>query len=170
MAQFQINVSGQTFIMKPTIESEIPQLSNIIEEVFIEYGWTYVEVDEVPDFINFNQVYADPTRAMIFSVKVVNGKSEIIGCIALKFNSEGPYLSRVYLKQAYRGFGLGKWMSIEMMKLARERGFEQIHLWTDTRFIGAHHMYHRVGFSMSGLMRSLHDINNSFEFKMEATL
>jgi putative acetyltransferase len=170
MTQFQFITANQTFWMEPTIESEIPHLSNIIESVFIEYNWSYVESDEVPDFINFNQAYADPERAMIFSVKSVTNNQEIIGCIALKFNNEGPYLSRVYLKQDFRGFGLGKWMSVEMMNLARERGFKHIHLWTDTRFIAAHHMYLRVGFSMSGLLRSLHDINNSFEFKMEAPL
>ncbi|HAC16782.1 MAG TPA: hypothetical protein DCE78_12690 [Bacteroidetes bacterium] len=170
MAQFHKKVSEQSFMMEPAIASEIPELLKIIEDVFIEYGWTYVESDEVPDFINFNNVYGDSSRAMIFSVKSVGKNPEIIGCIALKFNSEGPYLSRVYLKQAFRGYGLGKWMTIEMMKLARDRGFDHIHLWTDTRFIGAHHMYLRVGFSMSGLIRSLHDINNSFEFKMEAPL
>ena len=170
MAQFQFKVSDQIFTMEPTIESEIPQLSKIIESVFIEYNWIYVESDEVPDFLNFNQSYADPERGMIYTVKSITGKPEIIGCIALKFNNEGPYLSRVYLKEAFRGYGLGKWMSVEMMNLARERGFNHIHLWTDTRFIGAHHMYRKVGFSMSGLLRSLHDINNSFEFKMEAPL
>lgn len=170
MNQFQKTVSGQKFKMTPTLKSEIPQLSRIVESVFHEYKWIYIEADEVPDFINFDDTYAESKHAMLFSVHTSDEYPEIIGCIALKFNNEGPYLSRVYLKESYRGLGLGKWMSIEMMNIARDRGYKKIHLWTDTRFIGAHHMYKKVGFYMTGYMRSLHDINNSFEFKMEAPL
>jgi GNAT superfamily N-acetyltransferase len=95
---------------------------------------------------------------------------DIVGCIALKFNAEGPYLSRVYLRREVRGLGLGRWMSAQMLHIARKQGFLRIHLWTDTRFEDAHRMYQKLGFTFTGDIRSLHDINNTFEWKMEASL
>jgi putative acetyltransferase len=143
-------------------------ISEIISSVFDEYGWKFVEIDELPDFVFFEKHYANPENAVLFSI--IDESDQVVGSIALKNDGRGPYLSRVYLRAAYRGLGLGKWMTNYMMEMAKSRGFNSIYLWTDTRFLGAHRMYERLGFRMTGELRSLHDVNRSFEFKMEAGL
>lgn len=170
MTAAQINLSGRIFTLRMSIRSDIPVLSSIIDSVFSEYNWIFVEADELPDFVDFDTYYADESRARLFTVVAEGSPHKIIGCIALKFNAEGPYLSRVYLLEEYRGYGLGKWMTTQVMESARRAGFNRIHLWTDTRFVGAHHMYRKLGFTMTGEIRSLHDINNSFEYKMAMLL
>lgn len=108
---------------------------------------------------------------LLFVVRRVSSPSDdIVGCIALKFNAEGPYLSRVYLRVGVRGLGLGRWMSEQMLHIARRQGFGSIHLWTDTRFEDAHRMYRKLGFDFTGDIRSLHDINQTFEWKMVVRL
>lgn len=159
---------GRSFILRPARVDDIPLISDIIQDVFVEYGWTFVEIDELPDFVFYETHYHDPERASLFVLTDETG--QIIGSIGLKNAGRGPYLSRVYLRAESRGHGLGKWMTGVVMEMARSRGFTSIHLWTDTRFLDAHRMYDRLGFRMTGDLRSLHDVNRSFEFKMEAPL
>jgi putative acetyltransferase len=45
-----------------------------------------------------------------------------------------------------------------------ERGGDQMILWTDTRFIGAHRFYERKGYVADGRTRGLHDLSNSVEY------
>jgi GNAT superfamily N-acetyltransferase len=117
-------------------------------------------------------VYYAPGKHTPHATETVTASpsDDIVGCIALKFNAEGPYLSRVYLRAGVRGLGLGRWMSDQMLHIARRQGFGSIHLWTDTRFEDAHRMYRKLGFDFSGDIRSLHDINKTFEWKMVAPL
>lgn len=151
------------FILRKASGEDIPALIDIIKSVFDEYGWVFVAEDELPDFVHFERVFSDPSKARLFALEK-DGK--LVGCAGLKFNDEGPYLSRVYLLRAYRGQGLGKWMSRKMVAMAMDEGYSSVHLWTDTRFIDAHHMYLSIGFRMTRELRSLHDTNNSFEWKM----
>ena len=168
MNTFKTQLKGQTFVLRPAESSDIPVMSNIISTVFDEYGWTFVEIDELPDFVFYEKHYSDPERAYLFALTDESG--QVIGSIAMKNGGRGPYLSRVYLRAEYRGLGLGKWMTNSVLEMARSQGFGSIHLWTDTRFLDAHRMYERLGFRMTGDLRSLHDVNRSFEFKMEVDL
>lgn len=163
----KITVNNKIFTLRTAIPSEIDTLAKIIEEVFTELGWVFVIDDELPDYVKYNDHYSDPEENGLFAMEC---DGTIIGSIALKHDGIEPYLSRVYLKKEYRGYGLGQWMTVCMMDLARKRGHQQMHLWTDTRFEVAHNLYHKVGFVMTREIRSLHDINNSFEWKMSARL
>ncbi len=168
MNTMKTQINGQTFILRPAKEADIRLMSDIINTVFDEYGWTFVETDELPDFVFYESHYSNPERALLFAL--TDEKDNVIGSIAVKSGGRGPYLSRVYLMAEYRGFGLGKWMTSQVMELVKKRGFDSIHLWTDTRFVDAHRMYERLGFRMTGEIRSLHDVNRSFEFRMESEL
>lgn len=168
MDTIKTKIKGQSFILRPAQPPDLPVISDIISSVFDEYGWTFVEIDELPDLVFFESHYADPNRAVLLAL--TNEDDHVIGSIALKNGGRGPYLSRVYLRAEYRGFGLGKWMTSHVLEMAKSRGFNSAHLWTDTRFLDAHRMYERLGFRMTGELRSLHDVNRSFEFKMEVDL
>lgn len=165
---FKTHIKGQSFILRPAEKSDISVMSDIISTVFDEYGWTFVEIDELPDFVFYEKHYSDPERAFLYALTDESG--QVVGSIAIKNGGRGPYLSRVYLKAEYRGLGLGKWMTSCVLEMAKSSGFNSIHLWTDTRFLDAHRMYERLGFRMTGDLRSLHDVNRSFEFKMETEL
>jgi putative acetyltransferase len=164
MVMMQTTIQGHSYTLISARCSDVPFMSAIIRDVFDEYGWVFVELDELPDFVQYNEYYSDPQRARLYAL--TDSQGTILGSIALKVNAYGAYLSRVYLSQSHRGLGLGKWMTAQVMQIAINDGFKSLHLWTDTRFLDAHRMYERLGFQMSGELRSLHDVNHSFEYKM----
>lgn len=163
----KIQINDKTFVLRQAGPSDIVILAQIIHDVFNELGWVFEIVDELPDYVQYSAHYSDSEKNGLYALE---SEGIIIGSIALKYDGKEPYLSRVYLKKEFRGYGLGKWMTVLMMQLAKDRGHVQIHLWTDTRFEVAHSLYHNVGFVMTGDLRSLHDVNNSFEWKMSARL
>jgi GNAT superfamily N-acetyltransferase len=162
------------FRLRPATEGESAELIEVVREVFVEYGWIFDATDELPDFVQFDKYYAGNVPAkdkpFLCAVDMPDKQGAVAGCIALKFDHEGPCLSRVYLRKQYRGRGVGKWMVREYMEMLRLQGYGSLHLWTDTRFVPAHRMYEKVGFRMAGEIRSLHDINRSFEWKMVISL
>lgn len=169
---FQKNYDG--FRLRLAESGDIPVAISIIRDVFIEYGWEFRSEDEVPDFLNFDEYYNgnrfSPSTPRLFVVEWAGGDRVVtpglVGCIALKYNEEGPYLGRVYLRKQVRGKGAGKWMTRCILGVLRDEGQHRVHLWTDTRFEPAHGLYQSLGFRFSGCVRSLHDVNKSFEYEM----
>jgi GNAT superfamily N-acetyltransferase len=162
------------FRVRPAVETEIEELIQVVREVFVEYDMIFDALDELPDYVRFGEYYAENVpsvgRPFLCTVLAPGEEGVIAGCIAQRFDEDGPCLSRVYLRPQYRAQGVGKWMVREFMDLLRQQGFDSMHLWTDTRFVPAHGMYEKVGFRMAGEIRSLHDVNRSFEWKMVASL
>jgi putative acetyltransferase len=150
----------------PAQKVDIPELTSIIGGVFVEYGWIFDAQDEVPDFVAFDTYYVG-TEHRLFTVWI---GEERVGCIAVKVGPEGPYLSRVYLKKEARGKGIGRMMTEFAFDEARRRGFTHIHLWTDTRLLTAHKMYEATGFTRTPVIRALHEINFSFEYRYDRDL
>lgn len=149
------------------LPEDIPAMTAIIAETFEEYGWIFVMADELPDFVDYPAAY-EHTPNRLYAMRDAAGA--VIGSIALKVGDEGAYLSRVYLKRSERGRGLGKVMVRFILDVARESGHPHVHLWTDTRFTTAHGLYERMGFERQPVIRSLHDTNNSFEFRYDLDL
>jgi putative acetyltransferase len=160
------------FRLRPAMETEIPELIAVVDEVFAEYDMVFDAMDELPDYVQFPEYYGEnrPLAGKPFLCSVLApGPTDLIaGCIALRFDEEGACLTRVYLRAQYRRQGVGKWMVREFMDMIRNQGYNSIHLWTDTRFVPAHRMYETLGFRMASEIRSLHDVNISFEWKMVA--
>lgn len=146
---------------------DIPAMAGIIADTFDEYGWVFVMEDELPDFLAYPSCY-DGTPNRLYAMTDEAGT--VIGSIALKVGGEGAYLSRVYLARSERGRGFGKEMVAFILDVARKSGHRHVHLWTDTRFTTAHGLYERMGFRRQPAIRSLHDANNSFEFRYDLDL
>ncbi len=150
----------------PATKEDIPEMTAIIGDVFEEYGWIFDADEELPDFVAFETWYVG-TEHRLFCVWDGDRR---IGSIAMKVGPEGPYLSRVYLKEEARGKGIGRMMTEFAFEEARKRGFTRIHLWTDTRLLTAHKMYEATGFTRMPLIRPLHEINISFEVRYDREL
>ncbi len=150
----------------PATKEDIPELIGIIGAVFGEYGWIFQPDEELPDFAEFEKWYVG-TEHRLFTVW---DEGQRVGCIAVKVGAEGPYLSRVYLKKEMRGKGIGRMMTEFAFEEARRRGFTRIHLWTDTRLLTAHKMYEATGFTRMPVIRALHEVNFSFEYRYDRNL
>ncbi|MGZ0187031.1 MAG: GNAT family N-acetyltransferase [Alphaproteobacteria bacterium] len=91
----------------------------------------------------------------------------IVGTLAVAPSEAGGNVwevSKVYVDPNIRRRSI----ATELMAVAEafvvERGGDQMILWTDTRFTGAHRFYERKGYVADGRTRDLYDLSNSVEF------
>lgn len=148
------------FVIRPARAQDIDILTSIIKNTIESYGYIFEHEFELPDFISFEQFYA--TGDAELWVMEIDG--ELAGCGALKGKNSFPYLSRIYMDERFRGRGAGKAMVLHLMQRAVGIGFNEIELWSDTKFRTAHKLYERLGFRFTGRVRPLGDINNCFEY------
>ncbi len=95
---------------------------------------------------------------------VAEEAGEVVGCAACAIGREVVEMKKVYLDRAYRGRGLGRRLIALVEDAAAKAGVAQIELWSDTRFVTAHAVYERLGYTRSALTRELHDLSRSVEF------
>ncbi len=145
--------------IRAAAEADIPRLIDLIQKTIESYGYLFELDFELPDFLDFNGFYGP--KAELY---VVEEDGEIAGCGALKGIGETPFLSRIYVDEAFRGRGYGKAVVLHLMRRAVELGHQDLELWSDTKFRTAHRMYERLGFRFTGRVRPLHDVNNCFEY------
>ena len=97
---------------------------------------------------------------------VVERETEIVGCIACSFDqATGDFeLQKLYIHADLRCGGWGRKLVDVVEKEARDMGFDQIELWTDTRFTTAHRFYSGLGYRKTGRTRDLHDLSETTEY------
>ena len=142
--------------MKNSLKKE-PDFKSIIavsEEEFEMGKLLFHEYSESLDFDlcfqNFekelkeiNVQYNSPDGGLILIVQ----DSKFIGCAGIrKFEGDIGELKRMYIKSEYRGFGLGKKLLWESIKLAAKLGYKKIRLDTLTSMKAAVHLYKKNGF------------------------
>ena len=102
------------------------------------------------DYQNFDQElndihlqYGPPDGALILVV----GETVPAGCVGIRKNEEGiAELKRMYLRDVFRGKGLGKAMLQEAIIKARKLGYERIRLDTLPSMSSANALYESLGF------------------------
>src|SRR5690606_7028351 len=128
---------------------DIPVLIDIIRRTIESYGYIFELEFELADFLDFDAFYSD-SKAEWY---VIEQDGVVAGCGALKLNGEIPYLSRIYVDEAYRGKGYGKAIVLFLMRRNVDLGHTHLALWTDTRFRTAHALYEKLGYTFTGRVR-----------------
>ncbi|MEX0778500.1 MAG: GNAT family N-acetyltransferase [Balneolales bacterium] len=147
-------------------KEDIPKLITIISDVFKEYSLIFDEQVELPDFVNFEEHYGNYEHTLF----VMEHNNKYAGCGALTLGENGGEVKRVYVQKSFRGQGLGKKLVQHLINVANQQEAPHLHLWTDTRFTIAHHLYLSLGFTRTESQRPLNDINESFEIYFEMNL
>ncbi|MGM0587309.1 MAG: GNAT family N-acetyltransferase [Bacteroidota bacterium] len=154
-------MSTENVILREAKPDDIPPLTELIHQIFVEYDMEFIAEDEIPDLLDFKSYYQKGEPVLV----VAEIGQQLVGCAALKFDDQGgAYFSRVYVDQSYRGQRIGFRLMLDLLKRAQAYEPADVYLWTDTRFERAHRFYQRLGFSYTGHIRPLHDINESFEY------
>lgn len=91
--------------------------------------------------------YAEPTGAL--RLALVDG--EVAGCCALRALHSADYpnaaeMKRLYVRRAFRGFGLGRQLAEDILDLARLAGYENVLLDTLDDMEAARALYAELGF------------------------
>jgi len=120
---------------------------NQAREIFQEYHKA-IGVDLC--FQNFDaeleqleRVYSSPNGLLLFALE----KDLLAGCVAYRRISETICeMKRLYIKPAFRGKGIGKALTHEVIKRSREAGYSSMRLDTLPSMEDAIELYHTLGF------------------------
>ena len=113
----------------------------------LEYGWTEpfegLCAQIVADFVN----NYDAKRERCW-IAELNGEN--VGCVMLvKDSDEVARLRLLLVDPKARGLGLGRRLTDECVRFARQAGYRRITLWTHSILTAARHVYEQAGFTLT---------------------
>lgn len=161
--------------LRAVVDADSAGVIALIAAVFAEYPGCILDVDaEEPElrapassFAGFwvLEVEAEPLGA---APGAGPSAATIVGCAGLGLRDAADdglvaELKKVYLDRRLRGRGLGARLIAHVEDEARRRGARAIELWSDTRFVTAHAVYRRLGYTCTGAQRELHDLSATTE-------
>ena len=91
---------------------------------------------------------------------VLEDDGVVTGCIGVTREMSGRCeLHRLYLMPSCRGKGYGRELIETVVSWCREKGCEELCLWSDIRFEAAREVYIRCGFSPAEKTRAIDPVN-----------
>lgn len=139
---------------KPSIELTVPQGPDALaqtREIFREYASTLAVDLQFQDFeselAGLPGEYAEP-RGTVLLAQV---EGEVAGCCALRPLDTVDYpnaaeMKRLYVRKAFRGFGLGRQLAEAVLDAARRNGYHCVLLDTLDDMEAARSLYGDLGF------------------------
>ena len=128
----------------------VPASEQDLEDVRILFGEYSRLVAEALCFQNFDQelealpgLYAPPGGVLL----IARDEDAAAGCVALRQLDAGTgEMKRMYVRDAYRGTGLGRRLAVEVIDEARKRKFGRVVLDTLPKLAPAIALYRDLGF------------------------
>jgi N-acetylglutamate synthase-like GNAT family acetyltransferase len=151
--------------LRPTVPDDVPDILDLISDVFAEYGCVLDAENEDTYLLNPGPYFRE--RGGEFWVLEEQGR--IVATVAVVLHDDAGELKCLYVHRSFRRRGWGRRLTELTMDYARQAGKQRMILWSDTRFREAHRLYTTMGFAQRG-MRELHDSNNSLEYGFEIRL
>lgn len=142
-------------MQRPAFELITPETKEefaVVRELFTEYAQSlHVDLAHQGLQVELSQLPGDyaPPRGCLYLVKVDNG---IAGCCALRPLDNCDYpnaaeMKRLYVRKAYRRFGLGRLLAEAILEEAQRRGYSHVLLDTLDDMEAARALYEELGFS-----------------------
>lgn len=85
-------------------------------------------------------------------------------------HEEPVELVKLYVARHRRGHGLGAALVRWIEAQAAGGGAAGIELWSDSRFLAAHRLYERLGYTRTGATRDLNDLSGTTEYQFRKPL
>jgi len=156
-------------VLRPARDEDAQDLFGLIALCFAEYPGCFVDPHEdLPDLKAPGS--SSLVRRGAFWV-LEDERGRIGACVSVDFPEPGvAELHRLYVRPDQRRRGLGAFLVGHVEDYARRFGATRLMFWSDTRFVDAHRLYERMGYSRSGETRELGDISRSTEYRFEKGL
>ncbi|TYT26460.1 GNAT family N-acetyltransferase [Luteimonas viscosa] len=128
-------------------QADQPELVAIARSLFREYAHAIGTDLEYQGFsaelAALPQPYVPPRGALL----IASADSGVAGCAALRpLDTRVAEMKRLYVRPAFRSWGLGRRLVESMIAAAREAGYEELRLDTLPSMASAQALYHRLGF------------------------
>ncbi len=132
----------------------LPAAAQDLEDVRTLFGEYSRLVSEALCFQNFDQelealpgLYAPPGGVLL----IARDKDAAAGCVALRQIDAGRgEMKRMYVRDAYRGSGLGRRLALAVIEEARKRKYSRVVLDTLPKLAPAIALYRDLGFRETG--------------------
>ncbi len=80
---------------------------------------------------------------------IAEREGEIVGSVfVVRISRTEARLRMLYVEPATRGLGLGRKLTEEAIRFARDRGYRTLRLWTNGNLLAARHIYETAGFRL----------------------
>jgi GNAT superfamily N-acetyltransferase len=132
----------------------VPATAQDLEDVRALFGEYSSLVAEALCFQNFDQElealpgqYAPPAGTLL----IARDGSSAAGCVALRpVDAATGEMKRMYVRERYRGGGLGRRLALEVIEEAKRRGYRRMVLDTLPKLATAIALYRDLGFRETG--------------------
>ena len=128
--------------------------ARVIEDVYREYGFTWEPDGYHRDVVRPEEGFAGPDAFFDVAVDDSGGASgkggRVVGTVGGTVHGDEAELKRLYLCRSHRGTGLGRALAERFVAWARSKGCARAVAWSDKRLTDAHHLYGKLGFTVTG--------------------
>jgi ribosomal protein S18 acetylase RimI-like enzyme len=128
-------------------QADSPELVATVRSLFREYAGAIGTDLEYQGFAAelaaLPAPYVPPNGALL----VAHAGSDVAGCVGLRpLDGRTGEMKRLYVRPAYRSWGLGKRLVEAAIHTARQAGYSELRLDTLPSMASAQALYHRLGF------------------------
>src|SRR5262245_20124301 len=161
------DVDSRSVSIEPARAADVPDVINLIGRVFDAYDFLWNPLVEVPDLLDFDRHYHGAAGAFW----VARMDRAVVGSVGVaRLSDQSAELHRLYLDATLRGRGVGRALVEVVLEWCRAKKFDQLVLWSDTRFDRAHRLYEGMGFTRTGERELPNDPNDTREFGYARTV
>ncbi|PZO02829.1 MAG: GNAT family N-acetyltransferase [Hyphomicrobiales bacterium] len=144
-------------------------LATLIAASFAEYPNCLFEWSEFPELRRPAAHFAAKGGRLWVADAPDGGIAASLGATPV-LEQNAVEITKVYAAPAFRGTGLAQALFGEALSFAQAGGFDEMMLWSDSRFERGHRFYEKLGFKRWPGERYLADVSATWEYHFRLSL
>lgn len=150
-------------LIRDARDSDSEPLAKLIAASFTEYPHCFFDWAEFPELRAPATYFAGKAGRLWIADAPGGGIAGSFGIVPVP-EQNAVELVKIYVDPAFRGSGLAQALFAEALRFARSGGYDEMMLWSDSKFDRAHRFYDKLGFLRGPGQRYLGDISLTWEY------